>query len=421
MKSRQFFLVAAAAIILRLAVMPISAHGDLLYIWSIPTLLVEGVIDPYRWAVEHHRSIAESDWDVYYPPAAYLFNGIWLAILRLFSDSLIGWLTQVRESIFSFDLLRFNLASARLNLFILKIPYLVYEIILVLGLLRLLKSVNWLKFAILWGLNPVVIYSAYMMGQIDLLTVTLVVWAGVMMYEKKKLASLTLLVVGTMVKVLPIVLIAPMAFLMGKSWKERAWLIIYSILIFVIFNLPFSHDLRRLKIAYFPPIMPGLADLSFRPDALVMIGKLITAAGVGLWLGWKIIKNEKKLEPKNSLEIIGLVLLLFFSAYRGALLNHFTVLVPFLILFWARERRAILKMAGFCGLLFLTYIYTRPLQGQLFMPLGIDWLTNLTSTRELAAPWFKYEHLSLITGAILSGWMLTEAAIKGNKILNQAT
>lgn len=420
MKTRGFFVIVAVAIIVRLALMPMTVHGDLIYIWSIPTLFLEGVIDPYLWATQHYPLIAQSDWDVYYPPAAYLFSGTWLTVLRFVSPGLIDWLIQSRNLIFSLTdnfILRSDLVSARSDLLILKLPYLIYEIILVFGLVRLLRPKQWLKGLVLWGLNPVVIYSAYMTGQIDLVTAGLVVWAAVMMAEGKKLASLTLLVIGTMVKVLPIVLIAPAAFLLGKSWRERTFLILYSAAVFIGFNLPFAHDLNRLRIAYFPPIMPSILDLTLRPDSLVMITKLLATGGVGLWLGWKIVKNEKRLEPKNYPEIIGLILLLFFSAYRGALLNHFIILVPFLILFWARERWVILKMAGFCGLLFLTYIYTRPLQGELFMPLGINRLTNFPSTRELVAPWFKYEHLSLMTGAVLSGWMLVETVIRGEKLL----
>lgn len=428
LNKKTLFLLAAVAIVIRLMVMPFALHGDLLYIWSIPTLLIEGVIDPYRWTVDHYRSIAESDWDVYYPPAAYIFSGTWLPILRLFSGGLVDWLIRSRNIIFSlaehppgdYLLLRSDLVDTRSDLLILKLPYLIYEITLFLGLMRLLKPKQWMKGLVLWGLNPVVIYSAYMMGQIDLLTAALVVWASVTMVEKKKLASLTLLVIGTMVKVLPIVLIAPMAFLLGKSWKERIFLVLYSAAIFVGFNLPFAHDLNRLRIAYFPPIMPRLFDLSFRPDALVMLGKLIAAAGVGLWLAGRVVRSRRNINTKYFPEIVGLILLLFFSAYRGALFNHYVVLMPFLILFWVKERRAVFKIMVFSGLLFLTHIYTRPLQGELFTPLGIDWLTNFPSSRELVAPRFKYEHLSLLTGAVLSGWMLVEAIARGKRIFNKS-
>ncbi len=413
----KFWFLIGVAIGIRLLVMPITLHGDLLYIWSVPTLLVEGVTDPYTWVTSRYPEIARSDWDVYYPPAAFVINGIWLGFLRLFSSNLIPWLVQSREIIFSLDLLRFNLAAARLNLFILKVPYLIYEVLIIWGLVKLVGSNRRRKVITLWLFSPVVIYSAYMMGQIDLLTATLVVWAAVAAVRGRKLVSLTLLVIGTMAKVLPIVLIVPMAFLMGKSWKERVGLAFYSILIFIIFNLPFVGDLARLGIAYFPPIMPGLADLSWRPDALVMISKLLAAAGVLAWLGWKIIRSKQKIKPEIFPEIIGLVLLLFFSAYRGGLFNHYVVLTPFLILFWVKERCAVLKIMVFSGLLFLTHIYTRPLMGELFTPLGIGWLTDFPSTRELVAAWFKYEHLSLLTGAVLAGWMITEVIVRGKRIL----
>lgn len=425
--NKKTFLLLAAAIAIRLLAMPVTLHGDVFHIWGVVTLSLMGIWDPFYYAVVNYQNIASSTFDVYYPPAAYVIYSILLIILNFFSSTLDEWLQFPRELILLAKDVPLNtfiqdLRSPDLfwNIFLLKTPNLIYEVVIAVGILKLVKPDKRLKTLILWGFNPVVIYSAYMMGQIDLLTTLLVVWAVLAAVTRKKFVSLMLLVIGMMVKVLPIVLIAPMAFLLGKSWRERIGLTIYSIIIFISFNLPFAHDLARLRIAYFPPIMPGLADLSLRPDALVMLGKLVAAAGVGLWFTVRVIRSGRNFNPKYFPEIVGLILLLFFSAYRGALFNHYVVLMAFLILFWAKERRAVLKIMVFSGLLFLTHIYTRPLQGELFTPLGVDWLTNFPSTRELIAPWFKYEHLSLLTGAILSGWMLIEAVIRGKGLLNKA-
>lgn len=412
------------ALVLHLVVMPATLHGDLIYIWSVPSLIFSGVSDPYFYATSNFAQITDSTWDVYYPPFSFVVNAGWLEILRLFSSTLIGWLGQSRQHIFS--LMNYSLNDYlggkfvnNFNIGLLKTPNLVYEILIILGLIRLVDQPKKRKTLILWLVNPVVFYSAYMMGQIDLLTAVLVVWATVMAVKERRFVSLALLVMGAMVKVLPIVLIAPMAFLLGKSWKDRIGLIIYSVIIFIIFNLPFARDLARLRIAYFPPIMPGVADWSFRPDALAMIGKLIAASGVGLWLAYKIVRARTRIDSKYFPDIIGLILLLFFSAYRGALFNHYVVLMPFLVMFWIKGRKPVLKILIFSGLLFLTHIYTRPLQGELFTPMGVDWLTNFPSTRELVAPWFKYEHLSLLTGAILSGWMLMETVVRGKRLFKK--
>ena len=426
LNKRTLTLLTIAAITIRLLVMPVTLHGDVFHIWGVVTLSLKGIWDPFYYAVANYQNIASSTFDVYYPPAAYVIYSIFLIILHSFSSTLVGWLQLPRElvllaqdvplSTYMQDLGRSDLFW---NIFLLKTPNLVYEV-LILWCLAFLISKKYKKtMLVLWIFNPVVFYSAYMMGQVDLLTTLLVVGATVMAIKNKRIISLTLLIVGTMVKVLPVVLIAPMAFLLGESWKQRIWLIVYSIAIFIIFNLPFTGDLERLRISYFPPIMPGLVDLSLRPDALVMAGKLLAAGGVGLWLATKTIGSGKRIKSKYYPEVMGLILLLFFSAYRGALFNHYVILMPFLILFWVKERRAVLKMIVFSGLLFLTHIYTRPLQGELFTPTGISWLINFPSSRELAASWFKYEHLSLLTGAILSGWMLAETIIRSKRLFNK--
>lgn len=428
LNKKTLILLAIAAIAIRLLVMPVTLHGDVFHIWGVPTLSLVGIWDPFYYAVVHYKNIASSSFDVYYPPATYVIYSIFLLMLDLLSSTLVQWLQLPRELVLlaqdvSLRTYIQDLGKPDLfwNIFLLKTPNLIYEVVILWFLASIVSDKYRKTMLRLWIFSPVVFYSAYMMGQIDLLTALLVVWATAMAVKGKRLISLTLLVVGTMVKVLPIVLIPPMAFFLGKSWQDRAWLIAYSMLLFVIFNLPFAHDLVRLRIAYFPPIMPGLADLSFRPDAVVMLGKMVAAAGVGLWLAREMIRNSNKFKPKYFPEVMGLILLLFFSAYRGALLNHYVVLVPFLILFWLKDRHAVLKMMIFSGLLFLTHIYTRPLQGELFTPLGIDWLTNAPSSREFVAPWIKYEHVSLLTGTIVSGWMLVETVKRGKRLLGEET
>lgn len=422
----RFWLLVTLAVLVRLAVMPVTLHGDLLYIWSVPTLALEGIWDPYSYATSHYQKVAASDYDVYYPPGTYIVTAAFLHGLRFFSPTLVPWLVGIRESSFLLEnrslehyLAPLDQYERHLNIFLLKIPYVFFEAVLLLFLSQLVQSPWRRRAALLWLWNPVVVYTTYLWGQIDVLTTMLLVIMAVAVVRSQRVATITALVLATMIKTLPIILWIPVAYVLARPWSRSVIVLTGIITLFLAGNLPWIKDLERLNISYFPSVMASPFDFSLRPDSVIATMKLLIVGLIGLVLVIGVVRRPP-LKPGRIVGVITVVLYLFFSAYRGTLFNHYVVLMPFLLLFWLKDRHAALKMMVFSGLLFLTHIYTRPLQGELFTPLGIDWLTNAPSSREFVAPWFQYEHLSLLTGAILSGWMLVETIVRGRKLLNQA-
>ncbi len=427
MKNRWFFLVIGFSIAIRLAVMPITAHGDLFYIWSVPTLAVEGVWQPYAWASRNYFQVKNSDFDVYYPPLTYLATGSWLIVVSKVSATLMPWLVAARDKILSLtetatsDYL--ELAAAEnigWNIFLLKTFYLFVETGIVFLIWKLAPKEFRRKAIILWLANPVVIYTGYLMGQIDFLSSALVlaaVYIGVNRGKRrlKIILATVAMVLAVMVKTLPGVLLPALVFGLGKNWRHRLILAGVGGITFVIFNLPWAGDFYRLKIAYLPPVMHGAIDLSFRPDSLINVSKLLIAGVSGLFLATLWVKSGKSPAPAGMPQIIAATMFLFFAAYRGVMINHYVALIPFLILAWIKERGALKRLMVFSLLAFAANVYTRSLLGELFYPTGITWLVNFPSIRELVSPVIKYEHLSLTANFILGIWLIIEAVRQGRK------
>lgn len=416
LNNKYFFgFLICISVLIRLVLMPITLHTDLLHIWSVPALALEGIWDPYSHATQNYSQIASGIFDVYYGPFSYISNAIFMFFLRPFSVTLVPWLTEVRNMVFSlsdFPLEAYfsSLSQKDLltNLFLLKFPYLVYESIVIWGIWIFSKNDHRKLLVTVWLFNPVVIYSTYIMGQNDVFTAGILLMAVLAGSRRRVFLSTLLLVLGIMIKTLPIVLIPVFSFIFARSWFGRLKHFGLTLSLFALLNIPWTKDAQRLVIAYFPPVMASPIDLALRPDSMITMLKLALSLLTASWLFFKIVIAKKIYEPNHLIELTTIALLLFFSAYRGALLNHYIVLIPFLLFKWSHSRHLVGKMYLFSALLFVTHIYTRPLQWELFAPLRINAISSLPSTREMINPLFKYEHLSLLTGFVVGLWMLYE-------------
>lgn len=418
----RFWLIVIFAIGIRLAVMPISLHGDLLYVWSIPTLALQGIWDPYRHAARQYPQIAQSDFDVYYPPLSYVAMALLLFVLSPFSSTLVPWLVRSREFIFSLKdvplheyIASISLSELRMNILLLKMPYLLFEVVVLWALTQLVPKEKKLLGTFLWLFNPLVIYTGYLLGQIDMMTVAFILLALVFSKKGRHFISMLMMILGSMVKTLPLFLIPPFVFLLERSWMRRFALGAFALSLFFVLNTPWMKEFPRLRIAYFPSVMSSVLDLSIRIDAIIKMIVLIASIGVMVWF-CKQVFTVKHHVAHQFPYIIGAFLMLFFSAYRGILVNHWVIVFPFLLLRWMKEPRVVMKSLVFSVLVFVTQVYTRPLQSGLFLPLGIESVSLLPSTREILSPVMKYEHISLVTSAVLSGWMLTEVIRTGRAL-----
>lgn len=175
-----------------------------------------------------------------YPPLVYFFLG---GVSRLTT-----WM--VNPEIHNNFLLNFpsTLGNVQLNLllFLLKLPYFIFDIAiayLLMGLFKDKKKKMWV-FG-LWIFNPVNLYATYMIGQFDIIPTFLSVAALCLAYKHKDkiesvslIPSAILLGLGVAFKIFPLLFIVPLV-LLKKDWGGRIKIAATAAITYIIAAFPF--------------------------------------------------------------------------------------------------------------------------------------------------------------------------------------
>lgn len=175
-----------------------------------------------------------------YPPMVYLFLGSVNWVLTSFEDTNFHneFLFNIKNTLGNPQLF--------LHLFILKFPYLIFDIgtaLLLYALFNSQKNKN-LAFT-LWMFNPWAIYSSFMVGQFDIIPTFLVVLSVYLISKSERidlykgvLVSAFILGIGASFKIYPLLLLIPMVALLD-NWKKRLVAISVGVLTYILTILPF--------------------------------------------------------------------------------------------------------------------------------------------------------------------------------------
>src|SRR3989344_9234512 len=169
-----FNILIALAFLLRIFLMPISAHSDLFFINEYPNLFVTDKILNINTYINDTLGNKHLS---YYPPLTYFTIGAFQQFYKFISPSFSPWMTEI----LFLDLSHFKGQAADFikvipnqfifrDLFLAKLPYLVFDIGIVLLLLKFVKE-NTIKNTsiLIWLFNPTLIYSAYIFGQFEVI------------------------------------------------------------------------------------------------------------------------------------------------------------------------------------------------------------------------------------------------------------
>lgn len=165
-----------------------------------------------------------------YPPAVYLFHGLFSYLFKLLGLSALN--------------------QPNINFLLLKLPYLIFDLLIGIILYKLVGSNKkaTLAFA-LWMFNPVNLYVTYMLGQFDIIPTFFIILAVYFVIKNKFKWAALAIGFGVAFKLSPIFLAVPIA-IYNKSFLGRIKLLILT-------GLP-----------YFVSILPYIFSKSFRATAL---------------------------------------------------------------------------------------------------------------------------------------------------------
>lgn len=255
-----------------------------------------------------------------YPPLIYIYHGIYNVIFTLiFGQNIVNGFLIENARVFGNPL--FNL-----HLLLLKIPYLLFDLLGAYFFVRLFNSQRekWLAL-VLWLFNPVSLYATYMMGQFDLVPMFFTVLALYFVNKKNIEFGALSLGMGAAFKVYPLLLL-PALILLEKDWRKRIGLGFLGI-------LPYLATI----LAYLPSpgfranaLLAGLTQKSFYAQIQISGGESLILFPMILIAVYLLF-----LFSKNIIETVWerffVVLLIFF------ILTHFhpqwfVWLTPFLII-----------------------------------------------------------------------------------------
>ncbi len=181
-----------------------------------------------------------------YPPLTYYFLASWQKIIT--TASLQNWLWDWSEyAIQNKDIYT--------HLLLLKLPYLIFDLLLITVLLTQTKKTAEKNALIyLWGFNPISLYAIYMIGQFDILPALLTCLSYILMKKSKYFLSGLCLGLAAATKTYPLLLI-PLFLVTYRSTKASAQLIIGAVIgwlgpnIYFLNSIGYQHSVLQSSLA----------------------------------------------------------------------------------------------------------------------------------------------------------------------------
>lgn len=396
---RNYILIFILAFVLRLILMPISAHSDLLSINMYPDLLVkEHIVDILSYSKE---KVDRQNFS-FYPPLTYYTIGIFQIPYSLVSDTFSQWMTQLRsESGKDFmgqtanELINSPNSMLYKDLFLAKLPYLFFDIASLFILYKFAKGKIISKsILLLWLFNPVLIYGTYIFGQFDTIPSFFVILG---FYLLRKNPTLAILAIGIAAayKNYALFFIPPISFIYGYNMKEKVKLILVGISPTLFFILPtlFSNPNQAI-FAVFNKILIksdtmlvgwALYSQYVRYGLLLLFYALVTVLAL-------VLKIKDKWRFAISLCLISGLLLLTLAPRTS--LHYLFWLTP-LILLWFKNVKsaAIVTVVQFVS--FASFkILANQLQLGLFAPINPIYFSQLPTFNGLIDQIIPYKIFS---------------------------
>jgi len=363
---KRFLIIFLIGIIVKIFLSFSTFHPDILAFQLGGSLISSGkIFDLYEHSLP---SIAILN----YPPAIYWYHGIFNFLFStILGSSIINNYLAVDEVVLG-DFY-FNI-----HLLLLKIPYLVFDVLAGWFLIKLFTSTKEkLVVFMLWNFNPINLYSTYMMGQFDIIPVFFTTLFLYFLYQRKWSLSALSLGAGMAFKIYPLFLLIPL--MLSKSQHlDRLKLFGLGTGVYILTILPyiFSSGFRSTALLANQTLKSLYASIAISGGASILLFPIF------LFFFYLYLFYHKQ-DVKNLWNIC-LVTLLIFFVFTHHHPQWILWLSPFLIIDLIKSQfknlvLVILVIVSFIGSLFF---FDPSLTVNIFSPL-IPSLYNLPSLWEI--------------------------------------
>jgi len=371
--------VLLIGLLIRLFVMPFSAHSDLPYMYWSAHLIAY-----------HQKSVFGLQTLLLYLHAGYLKL---LAPILPPTDTL--WIHQA-DSPFLNPFLSPQVVSTQgwfdfishpqiyRTLFLLKLPYLFFDLACAFLLYRLgsnsAKSRLMFKF---WWFNPILFFAIYVFGRHEVIALFFILLSIYLIKQEKQMWGLAALGVAIVLRYYALFLLPFYALSMQAEWKERLQWLGIALSPWLVVNLITWNTAGLAEVK-------GLINLPH--DNYLLSMKFQIAAWDNLYvfpllyfllLLHRLYNREHGLRSLRQYSLIAL-LLLFATAYTGQSPQYWTWFLPFLAIGIARNRHLLpLHVAQVLCLAVYSFIGSRSTAGYLFASIAPDFFWSLPSPIEI--------------------------------------
>lgn len=358
-------------LLLRLAVMPFTLHGDVLFINRLPHLFLHGEWDAYGVSFREFDS-------GYYPPLILLFLALFQWVAAFFSSGFESFLHALSDHSVK-DLL--DSSALFQSVFLMKAPYLFFDGLILWAGAQIIKSESaWKYFLASWALNPLVIYSSYMLGQFDLTASAMVVLSFYLILKKGKEHWACLFAsFGVLLKLYPLVLFPVLVLIGARNIKDGIRLSCYAIGP-VVFLYGVFFAISGKPVFWILSVFSSNLDPGFTPEKLIL---RICQAAVYFFVCLHIFISPK--DQLNYEKLNRYFLLVFFAVFWGMPINqthYFIWMIPFLTFISACNKAWRKPALGLILLIFLNGFRARSSAFGIFAPLNPEFFLSLPSLQD---------------------------------------
>lgn len=307
------------AILLRLLIMPFYFHPDIKTYSYQSSFLKSGVFNIYSYLVENKNSLPIREEFVYFPLTYFLLGTYQIAASPLLGPNFSSWLSDASSSVVE------KVGTFR-YLFILKLPYLIVDLIIPFLLIKFFDSdTKRRKAFILWLFNPISIAIIYIFSNVDIFPVALSLISLLLFQKKNFLLSSLCLGVAIGFKAYPI-LFLPFLLLFVNNTRKLILMLSVIIIILTALIIPFWSDAfvhsALLSSLTTRLIFPGIG-IGFGESLMIGVVSLSV-----LFFSALNVSNEK---VNQAWYYLASILLLLFSSIHYHI-QWLLWVMPFLIL-----------------------------------------------------------------------------------------
>lgn len=300
---KNLWIILSVGVVLRIVLSLTTFHSDMQVFDLAGRLVASGnILNLYDFS--------SSSAVLNYPPAIYLYHGIFKFFFGIFG---LSGITQ------------FNL-----NLLLLKLPYLIFDLLTGFVLFKMFDSPkkSLAAFA-LWMFNPINLYATYMMGQFDIIPTFFIVLSAYLAIRNKLNFAALAIGGGIAFKLSPLFLVIPLI-IYGKNIWEKTRLFFLCFVPYILSIIPYSSSQSFRATALFA----NQSSKSLYAGIPVSGGESIILFPAFLLLFYLIIGNFQHKMEIWKLYSIPLLLFFIFTHFHPQWLIWIT---PLLILELARS------------------------------------------------------------------------------------